>query len=80
MHGDGHDNRFCEDDGMLWLVVELGCGLGVEAEFEAVPAVVKVQKTGYEPKNYEAWQTLGRLVLWASTQAASCSVQEGVAQ
>ena len=25
--GMGMENRFCEDDGMVWLVVELGCGL-----------------------------------------------------
>ena len=25
--GTSMGNRFCEDDGMVWLVVELGCGL-----------------------------------------------------
>ena len=25
--GMGMENRFCEDDGMVWLVVELGCGI-----------------------------------------------------
>ena len=64
----------------MWFVVELGFGHGVQAEFEAVLVVVEVQKIGYELKTYESWQSLGLLVLWASTQPASCSVQEEVAQ
>ena len=41
---------------------------------------MRLQNIGCEPKNLYAEKTLELLVLWASTQTASCSVQEEEAQ
>ena len=64
----------------VWLVAK-HCGLHVvEGAFEAACFVVGVQKTGYEPINFDAQQKMGLLAFWASTQTVTCSLQEGVSR
>lgn len=52
----------------------------VEAAFEVACVVVGVQITGSEPMDFEVPKKIGLLALWAPTQLATYSVQEGVAQ